>query len=174
MRQKPQPVVFVWTAEGTMVPLPRFHNLCAAQFSVDEEYALEIVQGRSRASHNHYFAALHEGWLNLAEEYKNDFRSEDHLRDWCLCKAGYCTHTRYVLNTAADARMMHDALKKENHCTIVGVTGNVCIVYHPESQARASMNKERFEESKRAVLDLVASMARTTRRELEKNAGRSA
>jgi hypothetical protein len=171
---KSQPVVFVWTAEGHMVPLPRFGNVCAAQFTVDEEYALEEVKGRSRASHNHYFAELHEGWLNLAEEYRDDFRSEDHLRDWCLCKAGFCTHTRWVLNTEDDARMMRDALKRENACTIVGVTGNVCTVYHPESQSRASMNKQRFEESKRAVLDLVASMARTTRRELQRNAGRSA
>jgi hypothetical protein len=174
MSRRPRPVRYVYIGNGTMVALPRFHNLCAAQFAVDEEYDLDLVQGRSRASHNHYFAAVAEGYLNLAEEYAQEFHSEDHLRYWCLCKTGYCTTTKWVLNTAEDARKMLQALKQENADTIVGVSGNICTVYHPASQSRPAMNKEQFEESKRAVLDLIASMARTTRKELEKNAGRSA
>jgi hypothetical protein len=174
MSNRPRPVVFVYVGKGTMVALPRYHNLCNAQFAVDEEYALEQVQGRSRASHNQYFAAVAEGYSNLAEEYAQEFEDEDHLRYWCLCKAGFCTKTTWVLNTKEDARKMREALKKENVNTIVGVSDNVCTVYHPESQSRPAMRKERFEESKRAVLDLIASMANTTRKELEKNAGRSA
>lgn len=38
----------------------------------------------------------------------------------------------------------------------------------------AAMKKERFEASKTAVLDIAATMARTTPAELKKNAGRSA
>lgn len=170
---RPRPVVCIWDG-NVMIPMPRFKRLCDAQFEVNGEYPLMIVENRSMASHNHYFAALHEGYLNLAEEYAQEFDSEEHLRHWCLCKSGFCTTTTYVLNTAEDARKLRDALKKENASTIVGVTGNVAKVYTPESQSLAAMKKERFEDSKRAVLDLVASMARTTPAELKKNAGRSA
>ncbi len=170
---RPRPVAFVWDG-NVMIPLPRFKRLCDAQFAVNEEYPLMIVENRSLASHNHYFAALHEGYLNLAEEYAQEFDSEEHLRHWCLCKSGFCTTTTYVLNTAEDARVLRDALKKENASTIIGVAGNVAKVYTPESQSMAAMKKERFEASKVAVLDLVASMARTTPKELKKNAGRSA
>lgn len=170
---RPRPVVFVWDGNN-MVPLPRFKRLCDSQFAVNEEYPLMIVENRSQASHNHYFAALHEAYLNLAEEYAQEFDSEEHLRHWCLCKTGYCTTTTYVLNTAADAQQLRDALKKANASTIVGVAGNVAKVYTPMSQSLAAMKKQAFEDSKRAVLDLVASMARTTPADLKKNAGRSA
>lgn len=171
--RRPRPVVFVWDGNA-MIPLPRFHNVCAAQFEINGEYPLMIVENRSMASHNHYFAALHEAYLNLAEEYTQEFDSEEHLRHWCLCREGYCTTTTYVMNTAEDARQLRDALKTMNKSTIVSVNGNIAKVYNPESQSLASMKKERFEASKAAVLARAASMARTTPAELKKNAGRSA
>lgn len=170
--RRPRPVAFVWTGEA-MVPLPRFRKLCDAQFEVNEEYPLMIVENRSMASHNHYFAALHEGYMNLAEEYAQEFDSAEHLRSWALCKAGFCTVTTYVLNTAEDARQLRVALKADNPAAIVAISGNVAKVYRAESQSMAAMKKERFEDSKREVLDIVASMARTTTAELKKNAGRS-
>lgn len=171
--RRPRPVAFVWTGEA-MVPLPRFRKLCDAQFEVNEEYPLMIVENRSMASHNHYFAALHEGYMNLAEEYAQEFDSIEHMRHWCLCREGYCTQDRYELNTAEDARTMLKVLKSQNKSTIVKVTGTVVIVYSPESQSMAAMKKQRFEESKDAVLARVAAMARSTPAELKKNAGRSA
>jgi len=157
-----------------MVPLPRFHRLFDEQFAISEEYALVPLEERSLASHNNYFAQLHEGYLNLAEEYAQEFDSEEHLRHWCLCKVGFCTQTRYVMNSADDARTLRAALKAENKSTIIAVHGNVATVYTPFSQSMPAMKKQEFEDSKRAVLDLVASMARTTPAELKKNAGRSA
>ncbi len=171
--RRPRPVVCIWDGNA-MIPLPRFKRVCDAQFEVNEEYPLMIVENRSMASHNHFFAALHEGYLNLAEEYAQEFDSEEHLRAWCLCKEGFCTVETYVLNTAEDARKMRQAMKRENPITIIAVTGNVAKVYRPESQSIAAMKKERFEASKAAVLSRVASMARTTVTELKKNAGRSA
>lgn len=170
---RPRPVVCVWDG-NVMIPLPRFKRLCDSQFAINEEYPLMIVENRSMASHNHYFAALSEGYSNLAEEYAQEFDSIEHMRHWCLCREGYCTQDRYELNTAEDARTMLKVLKAQNRSTIVKVTGTVVIVYSPESQSMAAMKKQRFEESKDAVLARVASMARTTPAELKKNAGRSA
>jgi hypothetical protein len=164
-----RPVEFIWDG-NVMIPNPRFKRLCDQQFAINEAYPLVILENRSMASHNHYFAALQEGFNNLAEEYAQEFDSAEHLRHWCLCKSGFCTTTTYVLNTAEDARKLRDALKKENASTIVGVTGNVAKVYTPESQSMAAMKRERFEASKTAVLELVASMARTTPTQLKKEA----
>lgn len=168
-----RPVLFVWNGEH-MIPLPRFKRLCDAQFAVNEEYPLIIIEERSQASHNHYFAALHEAYQNLAEEYAQEFDSEQHFRDWLLCRTGFCTKERWVMNTAEDARQMREAMKKVNRSTIISVAGNVATVYTPMSQSRPAMKKYLFEDSKKAVLDLAASMARTTPAELKKNAGRSA
>jgi hypothetical protein len=171
--RRPRPILFV-RVDNHMVPLPRFQRLFDEMYAVNEEYALLPMEERSAASHNHYFAALHEGYLNLAEEYAQEFDSEEHLRHWCLCKSGYCTKQQWVMNTADDARKLRDALKRENASTIIGVAGNVATVYTPFSQSMPAMKKQEFEDSKRAVLDLVASMARTTPAQLKKNAGRAA
>jgi hypothetical protein len=160
-----------------MIPLPRFDRLCSAQFVVNEEYPMMLVENRSLASHNHFFACLEEAYSNLAEEYAQEFDSSEHLRAWCLCMEGFCTQTRYELNTAADARTLRDVLKAQDKATIVKIHGPVVIVYTPESQAMYGPNKmikERFEASKAAVLARAASMARTTPAELKKNAGKSA
>ena len=171
--RRPRPILFV-RVDNHMVPLPRFQRLFDEMYAVNEEYPLMPLEERSRASHNHYFAALHEGYLNLAEEYAQEFDSEEHLRHWCLCKAGFCTKDRWVMNTAEDARNLRDALKSQNRSTIIAVNGNVATVYTPMSQSMPAMKKQEFEDSKKAVLELVASMARTTPAELKKNAGRSA
>lgn len=170
---RPRPVVFVWTGDH-MVPLPRFQRLCDQQFAVHEEYPLIIMEERSQASHNHYFAELHEAYQNLAEEYAQEFDSEQHFRDWLLCKTGFCTKERWAMNTNADAIQLRNAMKAANRSTIISVSGNVATVYTPMSQSRPAMKKQVFEDSKRAVLDLAASMARTTPAALKKNAGRSA
>lgn len=162
----------IWDG-NVMIPLPRFKRLCDQQFEVNEEYPLVILENRSLASHNHYFAALHEGYMNLAEEYAQEFDSIEHLRHWCLCREGFCTQDRYELNTAEDARTLLKVLKAQNKSTIVKVTGSTVIVYTPESQSMAAMKKDKFEASKKAVLARVASMANTTPAELKKNAGRS-
>ncbi len=171
-----RPVVFIWNGEH-MIPLPRFKRLCDEQFEVNEEVALEIVENRSLRSHNFYFATLSEAYNNLSEEYAQEFEDVEHLRSWALCIEGFCTQTRYQLNTAEDARTLRKVLKEQKKSTIVKVVGTDVIVYTPESQAMYGvdrMKKDRFEQSKKAVLARVASMARTTPAELKKNAGRSA
>lgn len=171
--RRPRPILYIKVGDH-LRPIPRFMKLFHEQFAEGEEIPLDKVQQRSMASHNHYFAALHEGYMNLAEEFAQEFDSEEHMRHWCLCKEGFCTSTRWVMNTADDARQLREALKKADAATIVGVSGNVATVYHPFSQSMATMGKEAFEASKQAVLARVASMANTTPAELKKNAGRSA
>lgn len=173
---RPRPVVFTWDGDA-MIPLPRFRDLCNKQFVVHEEYALTIVENRSQASHNHYFAALNDAWQNLAEEFNGRFPSPEHLRAWALVEAGYCDETDTVCDSPRDAKTLAATIRRYSPYAIIRLSGNVVKVFEPKSQAMTGANamlKEEFEASKAAVLDIVAGMARTTRAELKKNAGRSA
>lgn len=170
---RPRAVVFTWDGD-VMIPLPRFRDLCNKQFVVHEEYPLSIVENRSLASHNHYFAALNEGWQNLNEQDAKRFPTPETLRAWCLVECGYCTDTRYVMDTPKDAKSMGLLLRKLSPLAVITIKGNIVVHYEAESQSAAAMKKERFEASKAEVLALVASMSRTTVAELKKNAGRSA
>jgi len=66
MTATPPPIVCEWNGES-FVPLKRFGPLCDRHYVVGETYPLVVQEQRSRASHNHYFAALHEAWANLPE-----------------------------------------------------------------------------------------------------------
>jgi hypothetical protein len=168
-----RPVMFVWDGE-CMQPAPRFVPLCNKQFVVGEEYPFEVVQHRSMASHNQYFAALNEAWHNLGEQWNGRFPTSDHLRYWALIQTGFGVETDHVFETAKDAKASARAIRQVDAYSAIVVSGNVVKVTRAKSQSRASMRKEEFEASKTAVLDLIATMARTTRPQLMKHAGKVA
>ena len=168
-----RPVLCVWTGEH-FIPLPRFKRLCDQQYEVNEEYGLITSEERSMSRHRSYFAQIKEGFDNLAEEYANGFPSPEHLRAAALVEAGYCTEANYVMDSPKDAKTLGVTLRKLSPLAIIRISGNVVKHYEAESQSVASMKKERFDASCRAVLEIVASMARTTPAELKKNAGRAA
>jgi hypothetical protein len=168
-----RPIVYVRVG-NSLVPLPRFMKQFDEQMVVDEEYPMEVVEDRSHASHGGYFAAVNEGWRNLAEEFDGRFPDSEYLRKWALVETGYCTETNFVMDTQKDARALGIAARKMDKYSVIRISGNVVKVFTAESQSMASMKKERFEASKKAVLDLVSSMARTTPSQLAKNSGRSA
>ena len=177
MTQKMRPVVFVWTDDGHMVPKPRFAPLCDRQFTIGIEYPLEVVQPRNMASHRGYFAALHDAWMNLGEEDTKRFKTSEHLRAWALVQCGFCKETDYPCDTKEEALFVAKIIRARSAYAIIKISGDVVKVFDPESQAvygPDAMPSERFKESKKAVLDLVSSMARTTPAELNRNAGRSA
>lgn len=171
--RRPRPILFV-RVDNHMVPLPRFQRVFDEQFAVNEEYPMMVSEERSMSSHRGYFAQIKEAFDNLAEEYANGFPSPEHMRTAALVEAGYCTETNYVMDSPKDARQLGIALRRLSPLAIIRISGNVVKHFEAESQSVAAMKKERFEASKRAVLELVASMARTTSAELKKNAGRSA
>jgi hypothetical protein len=175
-RQHPnRPVIFVWTENGAMVPLPRFRKLCDELFSVHEEYPLVVLENRSMASHNHYFAAVEEGWSNLAEEFSGKFPTPEHLRADCLIEAGFYNEATYDCDTKADARRLALALRKKEPLARIGFRndGKTVVEKTAHSQSTAAMKKQDFEDSKAAVLALVAAMARTTPAQLHREAERA-
>lgn len=161
MARRPLPAFLKWTGEA-FVPEPGFKNLCAAQYAVGEVYPMLPVEERSQSSHNHYFAAVAEGFNNLSEENAKRFPTSEYLRHWCLVQCGYCSETNYVMANSKEARKLAADVRRMSPYAVISIRDNTVIVWEAESQSKAAMKKDPFEQSKRDVLDLIASMARTT------------
>lgn len=173
-----RPVLFRWQqldvhADGgevrridAMVPHPRFHNLCGRQFDRNEDYALGPVEGVPSRSRGGFFAAIHEAWNNLPAEDER-YPSSEHLRKVALVKAGWATHAQYVLDTAKDAKSMAVGLRKSDGYSIITVSGCSINVWTAKSIAAGAISGEEWRVVKTKALDWVATLARTTRPELE-------
>lgn len=148
------PIVYEWDGIA-MVPLPRFAKRCDQLFVVGERYGLVEESDRSQATHNHYFASLHDLWLNLPETAGEE--SFEHFRKRGLIATGYCTVTDIVFSSIDDAFRAAKAIQDADAYLIVVVEGNVVRFMRAESQSRKAMGAKRFNESKRAVLDWAAA-----------------
>ena len=173
MTEKIRPIPFIWTGE-VMAPHPRFKGLCDRQFALNEQYVLVINEEASTASRGHYFASLRDAWLNLKEEEAKRFPTQDHLRRWCLIKAGFCDERSIVCDTPSDARRLAMMARSLDGYAVITQKENVVVVYTAKSQSAAAMSKEEFQTSKDAVLDIVSSMIGVNRGTLQKEAGKSA
>lgn len=155
-----------------MVPLPRFKRQCDEQFVVHEEYPLTILEARSRVSHNHYFASLHEAWSNLPEDVAARFPSAEHLRKWALVEAGYSTEKNFVCESKDHARRLALFARSVDTFSVITLSGNIVRIFEAKSQSAAAMGAEEFQKSKTAVLDIVAGLLGTKTSELKKEGAR--
>lgn len=154
------PLPFRWTGEA-MEPLPAFTRRCDAAFVVGEVYNLDAIEERSAKSHAHYFASINEAWQNLPENLVEQFPTSEHLRKWCLIRAGYHQSRDIVAASKAEALRLAAFVKPMDSYAVVTARGAVVTVYTAESQSMRAMGKQRFQESKDAVLSLLAAMIGT-------------
>ncbi len=191
------PVVCKWqmvdvSDEGTgvvdsvlaMVPALRYRKVAEKQFHVGDEYPLIVMQPRSRASHSQYFAAIGDGFENLPDKIAARFPTAEHLRKWLLIETGWCTEKEFEFegrDAEKQARRLALFIRTEDeHARIslskVDVTPVKfkVIVRRAMSQEHAAMDKETFQQSKKAVLDLLEQLISVPKGALMKNAGRSA
>lgn len=176
------PVVFRWdwfAIPGTgelklvMIPEVRYEKIARRQFAEGEDYPMVVLEARSRASHNAYFAAVGEAWNNLPEEIAVRWPSAEHLRKWALIETGWFDEKDFECQSPGHAKRLAVFIRKVDEYARIIPHGNRVIVRDAKSQSAAAQGKEAFEASKKDVLDLLASMARTTPKELKQQAGRS-
>lgn len=167
------PVRFMWTNDHVMRPMERFASLARKQFQVGEVYSLEVREARSSASHAHYFACVDDAWENLSPEQTEQFKTSDHLRGWALIETGFyieevteCGTHEEALHVAAITRRLFNRKAPELYIEI-RVKGNIVVERYPRSQALQAMDKDEFQRSKTAVLNLLADSIGVTRKELE-------
>lgn len=142
-----------------MEPTRGFVALANKQFVVGEVYTLsEADQGRSSASHRHYFASVYEAWLNLPEAETERFPTSEHLRKWALIKAGYRDERSIACSSRAEAVRVAAFVKPMDEHAVVAISEAVVRVYTAKSQAPRAMGRKVFQESKDAVLAILAGM----------------
>lgn len=153
-----RPVPMQWDGEA-MQPTKGFAALADKEFVVGEVYTLvEADQERSGASHRHYFASVYEAWLNLPPLDAERFPTADHLRKYALIRAGYCDSRELPCSSKAEAVRVAAFMKPMDTYSLVTVTANVVRVYTAKSQKARAMSRKVFQESKDAVLDVLAGM----------------
>ena len=167
------PLYWSWDGE-CMWPQGRFAKLAQEGFTKGRVYRLVEDEERSSATHRHYFAAVREAWLNLPEIWAERFPTAEHLRKWCLIKAGFRVESTWVLPSASEAVRTGTILRKLDDFAVVVIDRQTVSHFRAKSQSKREMNRKEFQASKEAVLDLLAQMIEVTPDELKSNAGRAA
>jgi len=168
------PIPFRWDGETFRPVGSRAQKECDAAFTIGEVHTLVEVQQRSLASHKAYFASLHEAWKNLDDDQMQRWPDSEHLRHYALIKCGYATQRQIIASSKAEAQRLAAFIRPVNTYALIEVRDCVVTEWTAESQSFRSMGKQRFEESKRAVLDYVASLIGVTTGDLQQNTGRAA
>jgi hypothetical protein len=154
------PSIYKWDGEA-MVPLPRFAKLCDKQFVVGLDYRLDVAEERSRRSHDHFFATVDDCWHSLPECYGDRFATSDHLRKWCLIKAGWRDERSIVAASHEEALRLAAFIRPMDEYAVIVVMQATIVVYTAKSQSIKAMGKKDFQASKQAVLDIIDGMIET-------------
>lgn len=160
-------IIFEWDGE-VMRPIARHRRLASQQYILGQRYIMTAIERRSWASHNHYFAALHDAWLNLPEDQAERFPTPEHLRKYALIKCGYADERSIVCSSSAEALRVAAFVRPMNDYALVTIAGRVVRLFTAKSQSMRAMGRKEFQASKKAVLDYVASLIGSDRATLLK------
>jgi len=157
------PINVTWDGES-FTPANRFMaRKCDERFVVGQSYTLDEVHERTRQTHAHYFAALHEIWQSLPDHMAEQFPTEEKLRKYALIKCGFHTMTQHVCQSSAEAQRLAAAIRPYDDYQLVVAKDNIVTVYNALSQDMRHMDKKAFQESKEAVLDWCSGLIGTQR-----------
>ena len=149
------PIIYRWTGEGFQPSTNYQAHLAGQRYEEGQLVALTEFYQRSDKSHDHYFATLHDMWLNMPEVLSQEFPNEHVLRAHALIRTGYCNKRQLVCRSAKDAERIAAFMRPSSPLAIIEVNGCVVTEWTAESQAYRAMGKKRFQESKDAVLGYV-------------------
>lgn len=138
--------------------VPKWPMLAAKRFEGGRDYLLADVEHRSDVSHKHEFAWLKTAWESLPEDLADLFPTPEHLRKRALIDAGFYSETIIDAGTNAAALRVASHLRTKDEFAAVVVRGPVVVERIAKSQSRRAMDKTEFQQSKQAVLEIVAAM----------------
>lgn len=150
-----RPQGFTWNGEAMV---PRSPRLADKAYTVGENYLLVTHEDRSTATHNHEFAWLKDAWLNLPENLSDEFPTPEHLRKRALIDGGFYDQTVIDAGSNAAALRVASAIRAREEFSLVIVRGPAVVIRTAKSQSRRSMNKQEFQASKTAILEVVSTM----------------
>lgn len=154
------PIRCIWRA-GAFYPYDAstFRDV-NARYAEREIVMLDDAKGRSRNSHDHFFAVVGEAWGTLPEHMRDRLPTPDSLRHYALCKSGYCDVETFVASSKAEALRIAGFVRKGE--VIVTIDGPTVTRLTPHSQSQKAMGARVFQESKAACLDVIAGLLETT------------
>lgn len=133
-----------------------------------EVVMLDDAKGRSKTSHDHFFAVVVEAWQTLPEHLSDRFPTSESLRHYALCKTGFCDVETFTASSRAEALRLTDFIRAGRRDGVqVVVNGASVTRLTPHSQSMKAMGGRVFQESKAAVLDVIAGLLETTADRLE-------
>lgn len=165
------PLSFQWSGEA-MIPLAP--KLADKHLVVGQNYRMEIREETSSASRGHFFAALNEAHKNLPDEYLDRYPTVEHLRKWCLIKAGFRDERSIACASPEQATEVAAFVKPLDSYAVVVVRESTVYVLTAKTQSARAMNKAEFQKSKQAVLDIVSQLIGTDAATLRTNAAAAA
>lgn len=168
------PINFRWDGESMVPATKREAKACDDQYVVGEQYRLADWEDRSITSHNHEFAWLHEAWQSLPETLADQYPSAEHLRKRALIQAGFYDEQVIDCGSNAAALRVAAAIRQRHEFSLVIVRGAFVFIRDAKSQSRRAMNKEEFQASKSAILEIIAELIGVNPQQLRKEAGKAA
>lgn len=152
------PIICRFT-DGALVPSTNYQRHLAFE-RWQEGQLVPVVEHsqRSDKSHDHYFATLNDMWASLPEDVSPDFPNVDVLRAHALIRTGYANKRQLVSRSNAEAERVAAFMRPASPLAIIAVDGCVVTEWTAESQKYRAMGKQRFQESKDAVLEYVTGL----------------
>ena len=161
------PLFFFWEGDAFR-PIPRHAKECDKRFVIGQSYCLDEIHDRLPRSHRHFFAAVHEGWMNLPETISGDFPTAEHLRKHALIRSGFHDKRSLVASSKAEALRLAAFVEPMDEYAIVTILGSMVEVYTAKSQSNRAMERGEFQKSKIAVLEWIGALIGVEPKRLEK------
>ncbi len=162
------PIDFVFDGDA-MVPTERFKRVAQRQYVVGHTYRMGVQERQSSKSRAHYFASIHEAFMNLPEEIAAQYPTAEHLRKRALIKAGYRHERVIACESKAQAERIVAIAKTMDEFAVVMPSGSSVVIFTPKSQSPRSMDHAEFQKSKDDVLHLISELIGVKKAELEKH-----
>ena len=149
------PLWFRWDGEH-MTPLnPRAADRI---YVVGETYRLDHVEERSTATHNHEFAWITEAWRTLPERLSDLYPTPERLRKRALIEAGFYDELAIDAGSNAAALRVAQGFRAIDDFALVIVRGPAVLMRRAKSQSRRTMNRQEFQASKTAIMQVIAEL----------------
>jgi hypothetical protein len=153
------PLQCIWTGEA-FKPANRRSLLDAGdRYGAGEIVLIDPERPRSKASHDQFFAIIGEAWESLPEHLSGRFPTPDSLRHYALCKARFCDVETLVASSKAEALRLAGFVRSGAKDGVQVVQDGATVTrLTPHSQSMKAMGAKVFQESKAAVLDVIADL----------------
>lgn len=167
----PGPLQCVWTGEAFRPANRRTVQEASDRYGAGEIVWIDPERPRSKVSHDHFFALIGEAWESLPEHLAARFPTPEGLRHYALCKAGHCDVETLVASSKAEALRLAAFVRAGSKDGVqVVVNGSTVTRLTPHSQSMKAMGAKVFQESKVAVLEIVADLLGVAPEELRRAA----